>query len=114
MYDENNNLIRTSILSGKNIEDGDFVKFVFDKIDDSFNKEFKFTLSSTTAGQEEIIELFLIQPTSSIIEYTYQKETYLGGTPMVTFYKPGSKFEIIKLIYFNLLSKLLPLGSDKR
>lgn len=107
LYDEKNNLIRTSILSGLNIQDGDFVKFIFEPIAGSLNKTYTFTLYSPNAGPEETIEAFYITtPTDTVIEFTYDKKIYPGGLPIVTFYKPGSKLEIIKKVYFDLLSRL--------
>ena len=113
LYDENDNLIRSSVLNGMNIGDGDFIKIIFDKISDSMNKKYYFTLSSPDAGEEEIIELFLIEPTNEVLSYTYDEETRPGGAPIVTFHKPDSTWETVKLVYINWLSKLLPLGFQK-
>ncbi|MFH1863756.1 MAG: hypothetical protein ABIJ85_02515, partial [bacterium] len=107
LYDKDKNLIRSSVLSGKNIEDGDFVKFVFDKINDSLNKTYTFTLSSPAAGPGEIIEVFIIKPTEDVIEYSYGEEIRPGGAPIVTFHKPDSKWEIVIGVYSNWLSRLL-------
>lgn len=113
LYDENNTLIRSAILSGKNIEDGDFVKFIFDKVDNSIGKTFIFTISSRDAGPGEVIEVFLIKPTSEVIEYSYNKETKEGGAPLVTFHKPDSIWETVKLVYINWFSRLLSLDFQK-
>ena len=113
LYDENDNLIRSSVLNGMNIGDGDFIKIIFDKISDSMNKKYYFTLSSPDAGEEEIIELFLIEATNEVLSYTYDEETRPGGAPIVTFHEPDSTWETVKLVYINWLSKLLPLGSQK-
>ena len=107
LYDENGSLIRQSILNGLNIEDGDFVKFVFAKINDSLNKTYTFTLSSPAAGPGEIIEVFIIKPTEDILEYSYGEETHPGGAPIVTFHRPDSQVEIVKMVYSNWLSRLL-------
>lgn len=106
LYAENNNLIRTTILNGFNIGDGDFAKIVFEPVIDSKDKKYYFTLSSPTAGEEEIIELFLIKPTNEIIEYTYDEETKLGGIPMVTFHKPEGLLKNTLTIFSNIFSKL--------
>ena len=106
LYDEKGSLIRTTILNGFNIGDGDFVKIIFEPIIDSKDKKYYFTLSSPTAGEEEIIELFLIKPTNEVLEYTYDEETKFGGIPMVTYHKSGSIIEKIKRVYFNLILKL--------
>lgn len=106
LYEENNNLVRTIILNGFNIGDGDFVKIVFEPILDSKNKKYYFVISSPTAGEEEIIELFLIKPTNEVLEYSYDKETKLGGIPMVTFHKPEGFLKNTITIFSNIVSKL--------
>ena len=107
LYDENGSLIRSSTLNGLNIEDGDFVKFVFDKVNDSLNKTYTFTVSSPAAGPGEIIEVFIIKPTEDVIEYSYGEETHPGGAPIVTFHRSDSQLEIVKMVYSNWLSRLL-------
>lgn len=102
LYDENKNLIRRSSLNGFNINDGDFVKFVFEPLPDSKDRKYGFTISSPSSFETETVELFLIDPTDDVLEYTYDKETRKGGIPMVTFHKPESKLQNIKLVYSNL------------
>lgn len=114
LYDKDDKLIRTSVLNGLNIEDGDFVKFVFPPIPDSKDVEYLFTLSSPMAEEGETIEVFILdKPETGIIEYSYEKEVHPGGVPMVTFHKPESKLETVKMVYFNWLSKLLSPRSRK-
>lgn len=107
LYEENNNLIRTVTLNGFNIGDGHFVKIIFEKIDHSRDKKYYFNLSSPDAGDEEVIEVFLIDPTEEILTYVYDDEIHPGGAPIVTFHKPDSRWITVKSIYINLLSKLL-------
>lgn len=107
LYDINDNLVRSTTLNGFNIGDGDFVKIVFEPITDSENKRYYFTLSSPDAKQDEIVELFITAQTSEILEYVYDEEKHMGGAPIVTFHRPDSRLETIKLVYLNLFSKLL-------
>ncbi len=107
LYDMENTLVRSVTMNGFNIGDGDFVKIIFDPIVDSENKKYYFTLSSPSAGEEEIIEIFLTAKTPEILEYIYDEETKEGGAPIVTFHKPESRLETIKSVYSNLFSKLL-------
>lgn len=108
LYDEDKNLVRTSTLNGQNFQDGDFVKFVFPEISDSEGKIYTFTISSPLAGPEETVEVFYFGgATENILEYTYDEKSYPGGLPIVTFYKPNSKLEVIKKVYSNWLSRLL-------
>lgn len=106
LYDMDDNIVRSTTLNGFNIGDGDFVKIVFEPIADSENKKYYFVLSSPDAKQDEIIELFITAQTSEILEYIYDEEKHIGGAPIVTFHRPDSRLETIKLVYLNLLSKL--------
>jgi len=108
-------IIRSVTISGMNLEDGSFTKFVFDPIPDSLGKEYLFTISSPGAGPEETIELFIIgtNNSSGIIEYSYMGEALEGGTPIVQYVKPASKVMTIKEVYSNLISRLLPHRSQK-
>ena len=106
LYDMNDNLLRTTRLNGFNIGDGDFAKIIFEPIKTSKNQKYYFVISSPDATSQETIDLFLIKPTSEVIEYTYDEETKQGGIPMVTFHKPESKWQTIKSVYLNLFSKL--------
>ncbi len=103
-------ILRSVTLNGMNLEDGSFTKFVFDPISDSLGKEYIFTVSSPGAGPEEIIELFVIgvDSSSGITEYSYMGEAHEGGTPIVQYLRPVNKVEIIKEVYSNLISRLLP------
>ena len=57
---------------------------------------------------EETVEVFYFGgATENILEYTYDEKSYPGGLPIVTFYKPNSKLEVIKKVYSNWLSRLL-------
>ena len=105
LYDMENKLVRSVTLNGFNIGDGDFVKIIFDPIVDSVNKKYYLTLASPSAGDEEIIEIFLTAKTDEILEYSYDGEIKPGGAPIVTFHKPESRLETIKLVYQNLFSK---------
>lgn len=106
LFDEHNNLVRSTVINGFNIGDGDFVKIVFAVIPDSANKKYHFNISSPDAGNEETIELFLTEATDTVLEYIYDKEVRQGGTPMVTYHKPDSRLETIRLVYLNLFSKI--------
>jgi hypothetical protein len=114
LFDSKMNVLRTAVISGQNVQDGDFVKFVFDPISDSINETYFFTLASPEAGPEETIEVFYTPSAPSWIEqYTYDSTIYPGGLPIVLYFKPASKLTVIKDIYSNLFSRLLPLNFHK-
>lgn len=110
LYDANKELLRTSVLSGQNIEDGNFVKFVFDPIVDSKGKTYTFTLSSPEAGTEDTVEVFYTQSSPSwIVEYTYDQKSYPGGIPIVLYFKPVGKWGVVKMIYASWLARIFML-----
>jgi hypothetical protein len=108
LTDANMNVIRTAIINGQNVQDGDFVKFVFDPIPESLGKTYTFTLASPEAGPEETIEVFYDKDMPSwIVDLIYDKNVYQGGLPIVLYFKPASKITVIKNIYSSLFSRLL-------
>lgn len=109
LFDKSGTLIRNVNISGMNLEDGSFTKFVFPPILDSKGGEYSFTLSSPNAGPEETIEVFIIEKDdkSGITEYSYMGETQIGGTPIVLYSKPVSKLKTVTEVYSNWLSRLL-------
>lgn len=112
LYDKEGVAVRSATLNGFNVEDGGFVKFVFDPISDSKDKEYSFNISSPGAGPEETIEVFILNTKdepSGITEYVYQEEVHEGGVPMVLFNKPVSKLDTLKSVYSSWLSRLLSL-----
>ncbi len=114
LFGEGKNLIRTVVMNGQNVEDGNFIKFVFDPISDSKGKTYFFTLATPEAGAEDTIEVFLTQSAPSwIVEYTYDQKAYSGGLPIVLYFKPVGKLSVIKDIYSSWLSRLLLQSSRK-
>jgi hypothetical protein len=106
LFDENMKVVRTSVINGQNVEDGNFIKFVFEVIPDSKNKTYLFTIASPDAGPEETIEVFNSQDMPGWIEqYGYDGNTYPGGLPIVLYFKPVSKAAVIKDIYSNFVCK---------
>jgi len=113
LFDENDNMIRSTKVNGFNIGDGDFVKIPFDPIPSSSGKKYSFLLSSPNANEKEIIELFLIKPTNEVLEYSYDGNIHPGGIPMVTFHKTNGLLDSIKKVYINLFSKSRPQSSQR-
>lgn len=114
LFNEKTETVRTSVINGQNVEDGNFIKFIFDPIPDSENTTYFFTLASPEAGPEETIEVFYTQTMPNWIEqYSYDNKDYLGGLPIVLYFKPVSKISVVKSIYSNLFSRLLPQSFRK-
>ncbi len=92
--------VRTSLLSGMNVGDGAFVKFVFEPIADSKSKKYTFTISSPDAGEEEIINVFVSADSTDFIgPATYGEEILEKGLPIVVYFKPVSHLQVAKDIF---------------
>lgn len=114
LYDKDNKQIRESKLNGLNIEDGSYVKFLFDPITDSKNKEFSFILISPDSNEEEVLPIFYTERKPDWIgQMQFEKEDHPGGVSFVTLHVPGSKLETIGEIYSNWLGRLLLHRSQK-
>lgn len=107
LYDENGKLLRATTINGRNIQDGEFIKIMFEPVFDSLNKTYTFSLSSPSAGSADEIEVFVTTPTSTVLSYTYDLITQSGGLPLVTFHKPTSRLATVKEVYSNLFSRFL-------
>jgi hypothetical protein len=114
LYDKDLKPVREVVLSGLNIEDGSFVKFMFDPIADSKNQKYTLIMSCPFAGPEEVLPIFYTENNPSWIgKMMYGKEDVVGGISMVTFHKPESRLKVIEEIYSNLFSRLLFPHSQK-
>ena len=114
VYDGEGQQLRSSTLNGGSIQDGSYVKFLFEPIEDSQDKEYKFTIANPSAGAEEVLSLFYTKHLPDWIgEMVFDDEIVEGGISFVTYHKPKSKWEVINGIYSNWLSRLLSLDSQK-
>ena len=104
LYDNGDNLIRTTVVNGASIEDGDFVKLIFDPVEFSSNKKFKVNLSSRLTGKEDVLQPFYTQENISwmgniVLDNGIEAEELEGSLAMVTFHKPASKLALVKEIF---------------
>lgn len=108
LYDKEGELLRTSVLSGKNIGDGSFVRFGLEVIPDSKDKQYKFVLSAPDARGEDRLEIFYTNDKPFWIgDSEFDKEVVEGGVSFVTLHKPISRIGLIKEIYSGWLDRLL-------
>ena len=108
LYDGSGNNLREVKLNGMNVEDGSYIKFLFDPIADSKGKEYKVVLTNPSAGPEEVLGIYYTQNRPSWIgTMMFNEEEASGGISLVTYHKPQSKLGVIKSIYFSWLSRLL-------
>jgi hypothetical protein len=101
------NVVRTVTLSGLNVGDGAFVKFLFDPIVDSKDKKYIFTISSPGAGEEQVINVFVAQERTDFIgRATYGEEVIENGLPIVVYFKPMSRIGVASDIYASWLQRM--------
>jgi len=88
IINENGQLARTITLSGWNIPDGGFVRFMFEPITDSKGRKYDLMLTSPSSRKEEALEVYLSRGSDT--------------AALVTYYKPLSALILIRDIYTNL------------
>lgn len=107
LYNDKGELQREVKFSGMNVEDGTYIKFLFDPIADSKGKNYLITLSNPSAGDEEVLGIYYTQKVPSWIgTMKFDLEEQEGGISIVTFHKPQSKWGVIKTIYSGWLKRV--------
>jgi len=105
--DSNNNFLAVSILNGKSIPDGDFVKFKFLPIKDSKDKLLTFTLSAPSSSKLDSLEVFLTKQEVfgvsdlKIVPIQIDQEEASMSVSFVPFYRVSSPIAQILEIYFD-------------
>lgn len=100
LFDSNNIPVRSVTLSGMNVGDGAFIKIAFDPIPDSKDKKYTFTLSSSEAGEEELINVLVSKEHTDFIgPAIYGEETLENGLPIVIYFKPTSHLQVARDIF---------------
>lgn len=96
VYDSTNTKLRTITINGKYISDGKFVKFFFDPIKESANKEFTLKFLSPEPEKENALE----------VEMSYQG----NQVAYVIFNRPSNLLNQTFLVYKDWFSRL---GTDR-
>lgn len=107
LYDEKNTLIRTIVLNGQNLADGNFVKILFEPVLNSKNKKFTWSALSYESTFDDALELFLTdkQPAWSL-EFRVNNAISEGGVSYVTLHKPLNSTEVLNKIINGLVSRI--------
>lgn len=110
LYNDKGELTRQVKFSGMNVEDGTYIKFLFDPITESKGKKYMIVLSNPSAGDEEVLGIYYTQKVPSWIgTMKFDLEEQEGGVSIVTFHKPQSKWGVIKNIYSSWTNRVLGL-----
>ena len=107
---EGKDLVRTSTVNGQNIPDGNFVRFVFEPIFDSKDKNYTFTLASPDAREEDVIYVYISPSAPNWIGDTIFEDNKVfseGKLPMVTYHLPKNKISQLTQIYSSWISKII-------
>jgi hypothetical protein len=109
LYDAHGEVIRTSLLSGMNIPDGAFMRFVFDPITSSKGQEYIFSIESPEAHAEDVIYVYHSKDKPIWYgETTFDNKIFTEGSlPFVAYFKPESKIALIKEIYSSWFKRFL-------
>jgi len=108
LYNDQGEMLREIKFNGANVEDGSYIKFLFDPIADSIGKKYNLVLSNPSGDEEEVLGIYYtLNKPAWIGKMTFNLEEQEGGISLVTFHKPQSKLGVIKTIYSNWLSRLL-------
>ncbi len=101
----NGNLLRSVTLNGRSIGDGNFIKFIFDPIDDSKGKVYNMVFSAPGVADGEALEIFLTSnPDGSGIKVG--KDVHTEGLSDVVFYHPSNPLSLATIIYEELIGRL--------
>ncbi len=107
IYDDKNNLLRSSILNGKTIDDGKFVKFLFEPIQHSKDQKFVWSIAASNAPFEKALEVFLTRDNPSwILDLKLNDQLSEEDLSFVTLHKVSSFKQLMVLVYSNWLRKL--------
>lgn len=108
IYDVNNMLIRTSLINGKSIQDGNFIKFVFSPIADSGGKNYLLTFSAPSATWDTAFDIFLTnQKIEGMGPLMVNEKIIPGEISLVSFYKPNNFLSTFSIISGRLLNRVI-------
>lgn len=104
LYDQSGNFVRQSIISGKSIPDGAFIKFLFPLIPDSQGKTYVFEMTSPSSVEESAFEIYFANQGSG---FKINEETREGQLSIVPIYQPESISKLIINIYQGFWRRLV-------
>ncbi len=92
LFNDRQELLRSKSINGASIADGDYVKFIFDPINDSYGEKYLFAISAEGADVSEALEVF------------YSDKPNLS---FVRLYQPKSIPSLVTEIYGNIIMHLV-------
>ncbi len=108
LYDKDNKLLRRSTLSGKNIQDGSFMKFQFEPLADSKDKKYTFVFKAPDALESDSLRiLYTSKSVEGATDFMARGEQREGAVSFVAFHKPNNPLSLTLGIYLNLFNRLI-------
>lgn len=107
LLDAEGKKLRNLTLSGKNIPDGEFIKFKFAPVEISKNQRFTYILSAPQAGLEDALEVFLTNQQVTGVDLAYADDQEVSSISFVSFYKSTDPFSLIFKIYSEWFNRLV-------
>jgi len=105
---EGEKLLRISTLNGSIIEDGSFMRFMFEDIVEASGRDYRFILSAPEGRSEDLLAVFTTEEKPEWIgRAVYDEEEIDDGISMVTFHRPESRWGLIKEIYGGWIDRLV-------
>lgn len=108
LEDDKGSTISASVLNGAHIQDGKFVKFIFNPIVDSKNKNYRFVLSSPKSSAVDSLEVFYTVskiPNADKFMIAERVSTE-SAISFVTFHKP-ERVVLLAEIYGGWIDRLI-------
>ena len=104
---EDKAILRTVVLNGSSISDGDFMKIKFEPISNSKDKKYSFQLSAPDATSEDSLEIFLTSQKPSWIGELYANSSKSDlKIPFITYHKRSNLLSVSNTIFIQNIQKL--------
>jgi hypothetical protein len=107
LYNQQGELLRTAIINGWTIPDGNFTKFRFDPLRGSKNQQFLVTFSSPESLEGSAFEIYGKFDSGAPLKMTLNDRMENGIVSSVTFYKSQNILSTPLSIYQQWLSRFL-------
>lgn len=112
LEDENYQPIRTSTLNGSHVQDGEYVKFLFNPVANSKDRKFVLSFSAPQANNLDDMQIFLTDQKQAWVSNLIVGKKVLPGKAVAftTLHKPASLLGLWSDIYSGWLSRLFQDG----
>lgn len=107
LVDAEGKKLRDVTLNGKNIPDGEFIKFKFTPVEISKNQRLTYILSAPQARQQDALEVFLTNQKTTGVDLAYVDDEEVNSISFVSFYKSTNPFSLIFKIYSEWFNRLV-------